>query len=243
MEVAVKELEDRNVHLDLAKLTNEHHQLQQKYAQSERDKGKLSKENEKLEDKYQTFCSKASEQLRKADDRTVAAEETQRAWQLQAQEIAEELRQCKDELFSLQPHGGITDTQIAAEWDTLCQQITRWVDDEAEFASDLHTRLEELLRQNQLSQTIQKYWGRDRQRLVNRDKMNDELDFMLRYNIHCLLEDWVFDESIYLFGLRKDDARLLKDIENGLASLKPARGKYLPVAEEHNRSSPKAWTD
>ena len=105
----------------------------------------------------------------------------------------------------------------------LCQQITKWVDDEAEFVSDLNIRLEELRHQNQLSQTTQHYWGGDRQLLIHRYNMNDDLDFMQRDNIHCHLETCVFDESIYPFGLNKGDANLLKDIKHGLGSLKPPK--------------------
>ena len=75
IEAPVKELEDRTVHLDLDKLTREHHRLQQKYIQAKHSKAKLGKENTRLKEKYQVFRDKTSEQLRIADSRIVAAEE------------------------------------------------------------------------------------------------------------------------------------------------------------------------
>ena len=204
----------------MLRLRREHQQLSQRILQSERDKRKLREEYEDLNIKYEHFCSDTSEQLRKA-------EEKHKSWQLKAKELADELAECKDELFNLQPCDEVTDSQVASEWDTLCQQITRWIDDEAEFVEDLFTRLEYLKKQHQLSPTVQEYWGKDRQLLVNRYKMNEDLDNVLRYNIHCLLETWVFDDTIYLFGLKKDDARLLRTIEHSLSTLSPQRGTYL----------------
>ncbi|MCJ1473627.1 hypothetical protein MMC13_002278 [Lambiella insularis] len=209
---------------DDARLKTEVEQLKLKNQQWESEKAKLIKQNEHLNLKYESFCHKASEQLENADSRCKAAENARQLWQLKARKIAEELAKCKDELFSLQPRGEVTDSQIATEWDALCQQIARWVDDEAEFdGPDLFTRLKELRDHNQLSPTIQNYWGKDRQLLVNRFKMNEDLDCILRYDIHCLLEAWVFDDAIYLFGLNKEDTRLLSTIEQSLANLKPPR--------------------
>jgi len=216
-EVSAKELEDHKNQMDFEK-------LQAQLQQSERDRERLVKDNENLDKRYESFCREASQSLRQADDRTEAAEKAQHAWQIEAREIAEELAQCKDELFSLQPRSDVTDTQVAAEWDTLCQQITRWVDDEAEFTSDLITRLKELHNHGLLSPIVEKYWGKDRQLTVNRFKMNDDLDCVLRYNIHCLLEYWIFDETIYLFGLDKEDSKFLHGLEESLASLRPSRG-------------------
>ena len=224
MDVSAKELEDHKNQTEVEKLKAQLQQLNQRYLQSERDRERLLKDKENLVKRYESFCLETSQSLRQADDRTEAAEKSQHAWQIEARGIAEELAQCKDELFSLQPRSEVTDTQVAAEWDTLCQQITRWVDDEAEFTSDLNTRLNYLNSHGLLSPTVEKYWGRDRQLLVNRFKMKDDLDCVLRYNIHCLLEFWIFDETNYLFGLDKDDSKFLQGLEQGLANLRPARG-------------------
>ena len=223
-QVSSKELGDHNKYTEFEKLQAQFQQLNQRYLQSERERERMAKDNENLNQRYNSFCNEASQSLKQADDRTEAAEKAQHAWQMEARGIAEELAQCKDELFSLQPRSEVTDTQIAAEWDTLCQQITRWVDDEAEFTSDLITRLKELNNLGHLSVTVEKYWGKDRQLTVNRFKMNDDLDCILRYNIHCLLESWIFDENIYLFGLDIEDSRFLRSLEESLANLRPTRG-------------------
>ncbi|MCJ1392988.1 hypothetical protein MMC18_005860 [Xylographa bjoerkii] len=177
-----RRIESRN---EKPRLKIEHQQLNQRLSQSERDKRKLREENEGLKAKYEQLRSDATDQMRKA-------EQEQEAWRLKAKELADELAECKDELFNLQPRDEVTDSQVARDWDTLCQQITRWIDDEAEFVGDLATRLELLKEQHQLSPKNQDYWGWDRQRLVNRYKMNQDLDAILRYNIHypASIQQW-----------------------------------------------------
>jgi DNA repair exonuclease SbcCD ATPase subunit len=224
MEVTPKELEINKLKNEIAKLTSQVSNLGQKLTQSERERIKLVKDLEGLEKKYEVFCANAYERLRKADERAEKAESKQHEWQIEARTIADELAQCKDELFGLQPRNEVTDTHVATLWDTLCQQIIRWVDDEAEFASELIPRLKELQSHNQLSDLVIKYWGPDRQIIVRNHKMTDDLDCLLRYNIHCLLENYVFDESIYFFGLKETDKYLLQLIETSMGSLKPPRG-------------------
>jgi hypothetical protein len=231
MEVPAKQLDDHKIHAEFENLQAQLQQLNQRCVQSERERERLLKDKENLEKRYESFCHEASQSLRQADDRTEGAEKAQHAWQIEARGIADELAQCKDELFSLQHRSDVTDTQVIAEWDTLCQQITRWVDDEAEFTSDLLMRLKDLHSHGLLSPTVEKYWGKDRQLTVNRFKMNDDLDCLLRYNIHCLLESWIFDEVNYLFGLDKEDSKLLHGLEQSLANLRPPRGMFRSVKE------------
>jgi len=229
--VPTKQSEDHKIHAELEHLHGQLQQLNQRYLQSEHERERLLKGKENLETRYESFCNEASQSLKQADDRTEAAEKAQHAWQIEARGIAEELAQCKDDLFGLQHRSDVTDTQVIAEWDTLCQQISRWVDDEAEFTSDLLTRLKDLHSHSLLSPTVEKFWGKDRQLTVNRFKMNDDLDCLLRYNIHCLLESWIFNETIYLFGLDMEDSKLLHGLEQSLANLRPRRGMCRSLTE------------
>ena len=163
-------------------------------------------------------------ELRKANqilkERLTASERDRDSWRKKARETADELADCRDELFTLHPRDAITDTQVGEDWDRLCQQIAQWVDDEMEIKDDPSNQLG-LLPNNSL---VRGYWGEDRQRLIERYSMKDDFDWLLRYNIHCLLEKDIFSESIYLFGLPESDARVLARVEKALGKLEPRRG-------------------
>lgn len=164
-------------------------------------------------------------QVRDAEGRKKQAEANTQIALIRVEDISEELRKCKDELFNLQPPNQVADTQIGAEWEALCSSITTWIDDQSGGIGDLRCRLIEL-KGKELSKSFDEYWGEDRQLIANAySKTSNILDELLRYNIHCLLEDRVFDDRVYMVGLRSSDAELLHVIEQNLGKLEPQRGK------------------
>lgn len=226
-EPPAKEPDGRGLQQEIARLKSELLHLNNQYLQSEHEKEDLRQRDADLHESYLEFCEKTHKEVQEANDRGSAAEEEERKWKLKAKELSDELSQCKDELFSLQPHWGASDTQIASDWDSLCQQITRWVDDEAEFTKELLEQLTDLKQRGHLTSTILKYWAPDRQLIVNRYDLNDDLDWLVRYNIHCLLETFIFSETVCLFGLTEEDARLIRAMERSLSTLKPQRGESI----------------
>ena len=71
----------------------------------------------------------------------VGVEDAKRAWQSQAQNFESELNTCKDVLSKLQPPDQVADSQVIGEWDTICQQIDRWIDDDARGIENLRSRM------------------------------------------------------------------------------------------------------
>ena len=226
-ELPAKEPENKRLQQEIARLRSELLQLNNRFLQSDHENTELRQRDVDLHEAYLEFCEKTNKDVKDANDRGSAAEEEERKWKLKAKELSDELSQCKDELFSLQPQWGASDTQIGSDWDSLCEQITRWVDDEAEFTNELLTQLTELKQRGYLTSVILKYWAPDRQLIVNRYELNDDLDWLVRYNIHCLLESFIFNETVCLFGLTEEDSRLIKSMEKSLSTLKPQRGESI----------------
>ena len=146
-------------------------------------------------------------------------------------DISEELQNCKDELFSLQPPNSVTDSHVIKEWGAVCSSIGFWIDNESGGIEDLRSQLKELSDNQKFTKRLNEYWGEDKQLIANHysknhySKDNPIFDKLLLYNIHRLLEDRVFNDSVYLVGLYPSTAKLLRTIEETMAEMKPPRGK------------------
>ena len=193
----------------------------------------LRRENAKYNQLYNTMTN----QLEDAQAENGKVEEIARKTHLKLQAKEEELQKCKDELFALQPLSPISDAQIGHEWERLCGAITQWIDDQAGGMGSLQSELKRLNQRDEFNDTIDLYWGADRQELALRSsRYPNIIDVLLRYNIHCLLEKRVFDESVYMFGLGSKSAKLLTMIEEQMNALEPRRGNFvlLRYNEEKN---------
>ena len=201
-----------------------------KYRESEAN-DILRRENDKFNQLYKTTTT----QLENLRAEKSNMEEVARKTHLKLQAKEEELQKCKDELFDLQPPSQISDVQIGNEWEMLCGNITRWIDDQAGGMGSLYSELKRLKQLDQFTKTIAFYWGDDRQELARHaNRYPNIIDMLIRYNIHCLLEERVFDESVYMFGLQRRSAELLTMIENQMSALEPRRGKI--ISPERTRS-------
>ena len=179
-------------------------------------------------DKYNQLYKTTTTQLEKLRVEKANMEEIARKTHSKLQAKEEELQKCKDELFDLQPPSQISDVQIGNEWETLCGNITRWIDDQAGGMGSLNSELKRLRQSDQFTKTIAFHWGDDRQELARHaNRYPNIIDVLIRYNIHCLLEERVFDESVYMFGLQRKSAELLTMIENQMSALEPRRGKVI----------------
>lgn len=186
-------------------------------------------------DKYNQLYKTTTTQLEKLRAEKANTEEIARKTHLKLQAKEEELQKCKDELFDLQPPSQISDIQIGNEWEMLCGNITRWIDDQAGGMGSLYSELKRLRQLDQFTKTIAFYWGDDRQELARHaNRYPNIIDVLIRYNIHCLLEERVFDESVYMFGLQRKSAELLTMIENQMSALEPRRGNV--ISSERTRS-------
>ena len=186
-------------------------------------------------DKYNQLYKTTTTQLESLRAEKANMEEIARKTHLKLQAKEEELQKCKDELFDLQPPSQISDVEIGNEWEMLCGNITRWIDDQAGGMGSLSSELKRLKQLDKFTKTIAFFWGDDRQELARHaNRYPNIIDVLIRYNIHCLLEEMVFDESIYMFGLQRKSAELLTMIENQMGALEPRRGKV--ISSERMRS-------
>ena len=200
--------------------------LQVAYATSERKSDELKAKNKTLQNRYDVMYGKMAAQVLDVEGRRKQADANSYLALLRVQEITEDLQKCKDELFNLQPPNQVSDTHISAEWEALCSGITTWIDDHSGGIEDLRIRLRELSTNKEFSKALSEYWGEDRQLIANHYSQGSHiLDELLRYNIHCFLEEKIFDDRVYMVGLYPPEAKLLLTIERKLAQLEPRRGK------------------
>ena len=132
--------------------------------------------------------------------------------ELTLREQNDQLQQCKDDLFGLQPMVQPTDAELCAGFDSLCSRITDWVDTElAAFdrrpngagdppVAGANPYLKALLGQFDLAEHI----------LVSA--------------IHSFVQTRLFKPGVILFGLSPKGANFLQQIETHMAKLEPHRG-------------------
>lgn len=192
----------------------------------EKDFNKLKCKYDKLYDNHQMSYQTTTDQLQVSQANQRQLQELVQNSQVRANDLAEELKVCKDELFSLQPPNQTSDTQISAAWEALCSNIVQWIDDQAGDFNNLTSELKILQENAQLTQTVQFYWGRDRQQMAIRYR--NILEDLLRYNIHCLLEKRVFAPQVYMPGLTPQECEVLSMVERTMLRGVPSKGKSRP---------------
>lgn len=198
----------------------------------EKDFDKLKCKYDKLYDNHQMSYQMTTDQLQASQVNQRQLEELVQNFQMRVNDLAEELKGCKDELFSLQPANQTPDTQISAAWEALCSNIVQWIDDQAGEFNNLTSQLKVLQDKDQLTQTVQLYWGRDRQQMANRHR--NILEDLLRYNIHSLLEKRVFAPQVYMPGLTLQECEVLSMVERMMLLGVPSKGKSRPCLKTGN---------
>ena len=224
----------RGLREELEKAREENQSLREglKYRESEANEI-LHKENAK----YNQFIKTTTIQLEESRAEKAKVEEIARKTHLKLQAKEDELQKCKDELFDLQPPSQISDAQIGIEWGRLCANITRWIDDQAGGTGSLYSELKRLRHMDKFNDMVALYWGDDRQELAHHaSRYPYIIDVLIRYNIHCLLEETVFAESVYMFGLPRKSAELLTLIEKQMKALEPQRGKVIVPREDEEQN-------
>ena len=199
-------------------------QLQQNDPTPRDEINELKKTNDLLTKKFTALQISAITEIKEANRSRAASERDRDSWRMKVEEIADELADCKDKLFSLQPQDTVTDTQVGEEWNTLCQHIARWVDDEINVTDNAPLHLHQLTRDGLLPKMARLYWDENCQCLIERYSMKDDFDWLLRHNIHCLLETHIFNESIYFFGLPESVSNTIARVERAFENLEPQRG-------------------
>lgn len=165
-------------------------------------------------------------QTREANDEKLAHEATARKLQKQNRDLHENLTECKDDLLRLQPPSQIPDSELAEQYSSLTQHISRWVDDETEDSQGMETCFEALGKADDLPEPLKPYLTDEHIRLGK--KSPNAQPFIIRFVVHRYLENFIFGNDVYLFGLDSRSIELFAGIERGMHELEPPRGMSSP---------------
>ena len=162
-------------------------------------------------------------QTREANDEKAVHEAAARKLQKQNRDLHENLTECKDDLLRLQPPSQTPDSELAEQYSSLTQHISRWVDDETEDSPGMENSFERLSKADDLPEPLRPYLTDEHIRLGK--KSPTAQPFIIRFVVHRYLEGWIFGNDVYLFGLDARSIGLFEGIERGMHELEPPRGK------------------
>ena len=128
-----------------------------------------------------------------------------------------ELQTCKDNLFRLQPIIQLTDSDISKQYETLCQQVSSWVDDEISRFEDKHGY-------HTNDATVTDGGNTRIRRLLNSAPAAGE--YLFSTVIHQHIQRQFFGENVILFGLYPKFTEFLHSAEERMAELEPRRGMF-----------------
>ena len=146
--------------------------------------------------------------------------------------LRQDLQKCKDDLFRLQPASQVPDSEISDQYEALSNAISDWVDSEVARSAD----------------AWQKDNGNEPPQIFHHSEINhlEEIlalypesggEYVLRFAIFNFLHRELFDENIFLFGLRTSDRECLTRTISAMVASQPSKGKrkFEPVLERANR--------
>lgn len=127
----------------------------------------------------------------------------------------DELSKCKDDLFSLQKVAQTPDSTITKRFESISQQIVHWIDTEVMAFEKAHPEAEpdhvfSVGEEKHATNFLRTHPGAG--------------EHLARYLIHRLLQENVFGNRVYFFGLSGETAQLLRKAELMMAGLDPPRG-------------------
>ena len=163
-----------------------------------------------------------TEQTRQANDSKGRLEAEIRKLQRQTRDLSANLTECKDDLLRLQPTSQVSDSEISEGFSDIDQQIAGWVDDQTEDSTILEEKIGKIKTVDDLPELLRMFATSDHLRLAR--KYPDSQPLLLRYFIHCFLQNFIVSSDVYLFGLDERNVALLQGIEEGMKQLEPRRG-------------------
>ncbi|MCJ1373867.1 hypothetical protein MMC20_005097 [Loxospora ochrophaea] len=136
--------------------------------------------------------------------------------------LQRELQICRDDLFRLQPAIQKPDSEITNQFETLCQKISSWIDQEIIMLED-----------NSVGQEKELFSVTDNDEIASLlEEFPRSGEFWITAVIHQKIQRAFFRSNIYLFGLPGNLRQLLQNLEQNMVLLEPSRGMY------RNRSNP-----
>ena len=128
----------------------------------------------------------------------------------------QQLSDCRDDLYRLQPTTQIPDSSILADFESLCQLITGWIEGEISRFERAH---------KPVSSDIIFAPGLYKHAIRYMQTCPHLGEYIVRYTIHRQLRNKMFNDEVYLLGLTEADKILLRSAEEGMATLQPRKGK------------------
>ena len=146
----------------------------------------------------------------------VEAEENTKQLHVNLKNTREQLKTCRDDLFQLQPVNQIPDTDISSSLETLCEQVTNWIETEiVSFERRYPTASPGLLfspgRKIEAVQLLKDY--------------PDLGEYLIKCTIHRQLQAGLFNKEVYYPGLHRNSKHVLQLVETSMSDIAPIQGK------------------
>ncbi|MCJ1433641.1 hypothetical protein MMC27_003004 [Xylographa pallens] len=135
--------------------------------------------------------------------------------------LQRDLAACKHDLFTLQPCNQISDEEIADKVEHLSQQISQWSDDAFKDIDVKQQGLVENLLYNHETIPIATSVDVGTDRMLKR--IPSAAEFFMQHVIFRHLQQRVFHERVYLFGLHPRDGTYVQAVESSMGFLEPKR--------------------
>ncbi len=133
--------------------------------------------------------------------------------------MRQELEDCKDDLFKLQPVSQIPDSVIAQQYDRLSSAIGDWVDDEVSRFTDAWQEIN-----GDDPPEIFHHGNIDHLRDILRLYPDTGGEYVVRYVVSFVLHRELFHRRVLLFGLPLAECELLQRSARTMKLLEPKRG-------------------
>ena len=139
--------------------------------------------------------------------------------------LQRDLAACKRDLFSLQPCNQISNAKIADKVEHLSQQISSWTD---EIFKDI-----DAIQQGLVGDLLYDHenfpiaTSLDARTIGMLKRIPSTAEFFIHHVIFQRLQQTIFNEGVYLFGLHQEIGTFLQTIENSMGLLVPNRGTEL----------------
>ena len=130
----------------------------------------------------------------------------------------QELQACRDDLFRMQPSAQVPDSEIVKDFETVCQRVVSWLDEEIDAWVQSHPETAP----NDLFSV-----GQDGSAATLLSRHPGAGEYLAQYMIHRFLLKNFWDPNAYLLGVSGNMQQLLKHIQRAMKNSQPPKGKKM----------------
>ena len=204
---------------DLEILEDEHGHLVNSQVRQDRELRALTEQKALTEQSLQQLQEKVSDQNQEIRVLTIQKARTERRLQQLQRTVWEqgqEIKACKDELFNLQPMPQPSDVEVLGQYETLCQRISNWVDEEVSNYEEKHLEFE-----NDVQAVMDRNGPFVKEFLSQAPEV---WDLLIKALIHEHIQQNFFGHDAVYFGSSPDLTSFIEEIRCGMRNLEPQRG-------------------